>query len=179
MFSCAIRLIFGFSNQTAIIFSNSSSAPRLSRLRSIETTASLRPSARGSNFSMIIIPGVAAVEGLDEVQVCWAGLAMCALRNARFRSHSQVSRHRKPLEQHGPRHLIRGFDDPCFSHCQGPPSGTPLARRRRKRMIGEVDQGALDYVPRFVDDESEAPAPINKRQPNSTGDHVYHASTYA
>jgi hypothetical protein len=32
---------------------------------------------------------------------------------ARRPSHSEVSRHRKPLEQHGPRHLIRGFDDPC------------------------------------------------------------------
>jgi hypothetical protein len=51
MFSSAIRLIFGFSNKMAIIFSNSSSAPRC----------------------------LASVADLDEVQVCWAGLAMSAL----------------------------------------------------------------------------------------------------
>ena len=46
-------------------------------------------------------------------------------------------------------------------------------------MIGEVDQGALDYVPRLVDDEAEAPAPIKKRQPVATDVLVDPALTHA
>ena len=34
--------------------------------------------------------------------------------------------------------------------------------------IGEVNQGALDHVPRFVDDQAEAPAPTKERQPVAT-----------
>jgi len=64
-------------------------------------------------------------------------------------------------------------------HCRGPPSAAPLARRRRKRMIGEVDQGALDYVPRFVDDEAEAPVPIKERQPVATDVLIDPALTHA